>query len=309
MSSRVFVNPQAGRHGKTGVKKEEEWGTTTSQSEFRGYEPAEMRNARDGPRHTRGLTANLQPASDRGTQPKYKKSELYAWNRLQEQFPDHSAYTVASDGTLPKLSEGSKRPTAEWAASKAEQPAWATTHMNPIPEKKFDATSSYSQHQLQAQQARHGHFPYRDEFAPRSKRLLYELAHARVSKDSVASGSTATASAFTMSSQRSAARSGAARSQSEGSLASSHHTCDTDRLFLHGGVAKRRAQAQFRSPALCPRDEEWFRERWDRDGPAGLTFHNFKPGFYQRSAKMDVEQTIAIKPLLGGHKEDELVGR
>lgn len=299
MSSRVFVNPQAGRHGKTGVKKEEEWGTTTSQSEFRGYEPAEMRNARDGPRHTKAV---LQPSSDRGTQPKIKKSELHAWHRSQEQFPDHSAYTATEQsGGLPKLSEG--------GGIRGSKPAWATTHMNPIPEKKFDATSSYSQQQLEAQQARHGHFPYRDEFAPRSKRLLYELAHARVSKDSVASGSTATASAFTMSSQRSAARSGAARSQSEGSLASSHHTCDTDRLFLHGGVAKRRAQAQFRSPALCPRDEEWLRERWDRDGPAGLTFANFKPGFYQRSAKMDVEQTIAIKPLLGGHKEEELVGR
>lgn len=174
--------------------------------------------------------------------------------------------------------------------SRAGPPAWATTHLNPIPERPFDAMSSYNHQQIEAHLAREGHFPYRDEFAPRSKRLLYELAMNKASCDSVASGSTATASAYTMSSRRSAPRS-VARSQSEGSVASSHHTADTDRVI--GGVAKRRAQLQFRSPALCPRDEDWLREKWEKEGPLGLANSNFKPGYHQRSCKMETEQWAA----------------
>mmetsp|Transcript_13245 Transcript_13245/g.14390 ORF Transcript_13245/g.14390 Transcript_13245/m.14390 type:complete len:82 (-) Transcript_13245:2-247(-) len=48
--------------------------------------------------------------------------------------------------------------------------------MRPIPERPFGGTSHYTQHQAAAQQARHDYFPYRDEFHPRSKRLLYEMA-------------------------------------------------------------------------------------------------------------------------------------
>lgn len=299
MSSRCFVNPQAGRQGKSGVKKEEEWGTTTSQAEFRGYEPAEMRNARDEPRHAKLChQTGLLDRKDRGTLPKGKESRSYNWMRMKEAFPDHSAYT-ATEQSLPAISKAQDvRATLPGTRG---APAWALTHMNPIPERGFHATSSYTQHQLEAQQARHNHFPYRDEFAPRSKRLLYEMAHQRVSRDSVASGSTATASAYTMSSRHSAARSSVARSQSEGSIASSHYTADTDRVI--GGVAKRRAQALYRSPALCERDADWFREKWEKEGPLGLTTGNYKPGFHQQSCKMDVEKTIAMKPLLGGVRE------
>jgi len=292
--SRSYFTPQGGRPGKSGVKQEDEWGTTTSQAEFRGYEPAEMRNARDAPRHAKTC---IQSSSDRGTQPKVKGPPSYAWHRFQESFPDHSAYT-ATEQSMPRHSQaqGSRGNDARHS----NKPAWALTHTNPIPDRKFDATSTYKEHQLKAQQARHGHFPYRDEFAPRSKRLLYELAHQRISRDSVASASTGTASAFTLSSQ--GARS-VPRSASEGSLASSHHTADTNRVI--GGIAKRRREANFRSPSLWPPDQEWLEEKWRTEGPNGLTFANFKPSFYGNSLVQDVEQTLAIRHLLpDGVKEE-----
>jgi hypothetical protein len=301
MSSRVYVAAQAGRQGKTGVKNEEEWGSTTSKAEFKAYEPAEMRNARDGPRHTKAGFAGLQTLSDRGTQPKVKAQDRpnYNWRRLQEEYPDRSAYTATEQSSLPKLSQTQ--------GSRSSKPAWAMTHTNPIPEKKFHATTHYSQHQLEAQQARHGYFPYRDEYAPRSKRLMYELAINKASCDSVASGSTATASAYTMSSHPSAARSSAARSRSEGSLAaSSHHTADSDRVI--GGIAKRRAQAQFRSPALSEADRRWFAEKWENEGPAGLTTGNYKPIFYEQNCRQDIEKHLAMGHLLGGHREKDITG-
>lgn len=289
--SRSFVSAQAGRQGKSGVKKEDEWGTTTSQAEFRGYEAAEMRNARAPAAHAKTC---MQTSSDRGTQPKGKQAPNYNWNKQQESFPDYSAYT-ATEQSMPRLkSQGSKEPT------KGNKPAWALTHLNPIPERKFDATSSYKEHQVQAQQARHGHFPYRDEFAPRSKRLLYELAHHKFSAESVASGSTDSASAFTMSSRPSVARSG--RSNSEGSLASSHHTADTNRVV--GGVAKRRREMMFKSPSLWPPDQEWVMEKLEKEGPQGITFGNFKPSFYHRSCVADIEQTLAMRDLLVKGRQD-----
>lgn len=304
--SRVFVNAQAGRQGKSGLKKEEEWGTTSSQAEFRAYEPAEMRNAREIPQHARTCVEN----NARGTLPKNKGTASYNWYRVQESFPDHSVYT-ATEQSLPRISEdrrsqgssGKRSNRAKTPPGMRGAPAWARTHMNPIPEHKFDATTSYTQHQMEAQLARHNHFPYRDEFQPRSKRLLYELAHQRASCDSVASGSTATASAFTVSSKGSRARS-VARSQSEGSIASSHHTADSDKVI--GGIAKRRAQVQFRSPALCVRDGDWLRDKWEKEGPAGLVTGNFKPSFYQPSCKQSIEQTHSMSALLGGYKEAEI---
>lgn len=292
--SRSYFTPQGGRPGKSGVKQEDEWGTTTSQAEFRGYEPAEMRNARDAPRHAKTC---IQSSSDRGTQPKVKGPPSYSWHRFQESFPDHSAYT-ATEQSMPRhsQSQGSRGNDPR----QSSKPAWALTHMNPIPDRKFDATSSYKEHQLKAQQARHGHFPYRDEFAPRSKRLLYELAHQRISRDSVASGSTESASAYTLSSR--GARS-VARSASEGSLVSSHHTADTNRVV--GGIAKRRREANFRSPNLWPADQEWFEEKWKKEGPNGLAFANFKPGFYGTSLTQNVEQTLAIGNILSGKKESD----
>jgi len=287
-SSRVFVNAQGGRQGKSGVKEEEKWGTTTSQAEFRSYEPAEMKNARDGP--ARSQTSSV--GSNRsGTQPKVKGTQQR--NRfIDESDPNVtcSAYTASEQSasrTLPKLPQGNKesRPASE----------------NPIPQRGIDHATQM-QHQSQAQQAKHGYFPYRDEFAPRSKRLLYELAHQRIARDSVASGSTASASAFTMSS---AAKSGASRSNSEGSLvASSHHSADSQRV--PGGVAKRRAQAMFRSPSLWPADQVRFTEMWNKDGCAGLGTNNVKPNFYGTNMNQMVEQNIAMASLLGGCREGDI---
>lgn len=295
-SSRVFVNAQGGRQGKSGVKEEEKWGTTTSQAEFRSYEPAEMKNARDGP--ARSQTSSV--ASNRsGTQPKAKGTQQR--NRfIEERDPNVtcSAYTASEQSasrTLPKLPQGNKE---------SRKPDGLPSSENPIPQRGIDHATQM-QHQSQAQQAKHGYFPYRDEFAPRSKRLLYELAHQRIARDSVASGSTASASAFTMSS---AAKSGASRSNSEGSLvASSHHSADSARV--PGGIAKRRAQAMFRSPALWPADQERYTEMWNRDGCAGLATNNNKPNFYGTNMNQMVEQNIAMADLLHGYHEGEIVGK
>lgn len=286
--SRVFFTPQAGRQGKSGVKNEEEWGRTTSQSEFRGYEPAEMRNCRDAPRHAKSCVES----SNRGTLPK-GQSQRHEWHRTKESFPDHSAYTA----------------TVQSQGSRPYKPDWAVVADKPLRNEKFDHVTHYSHHQQDAQQARHGYFPYRDEFAPRSKRLLYELAHQRCSRDSVASGSTESASAYTMS-RSAASRSGTGRSRSEGSLAaSSHHTADSRRLDC--GLAKRRAQCQFRSPSLWPADAKWFQETWEKDGPCGMTFGNFRPGHYTRNCKGEVEQGKAINALLSGisRQEEEAIAK
>lgn len=298
MSSRVYFAPQAGRQGKTGVKDEEEWGKTTNQAEFRGYEPAEMRNCRDGPLHTKTCH---ETSSRRGTQPK-KASPTYNWYRSQEHFPAMSACTASEQSMSRSYSSGNVKD-----ARKAEKPSWATVHERPIPHRPFDAESTYKLHQEHAQQARHAHFPYRDEFAPRSKRLLYELAHQRVSRDSVASGSTAdSASAFTMASSRHSAAQSAARSKSEGSLvASSHHTASSSRL--PGRIARRRWEAQYRSPALWPPDREWLDEKLAQDGMAGLTFANFPRHHYTNTFRQQVEQRNSIAPITGGYRESELV--
>jgi len=300
MASRSYFTPQGGRQGKSGVKKEDEWGTTSSQAEFRAYEPAEMRNARDAPRHLK-TCVEIKGGNHLKTQ---KAPQLNVWKRLEEQYPDHSkvsAYT-ASEQSGPI-----SRPSKPAKTQGTQKPAWATVHENPIPEKQFLATTSYADHQKAAQQARHGHFPYRDEYAPRSKRLLYELALAKCSRDSVASGSTASASAYTMTSRASDAPKSIARSTSEPSVASSHHTADTNRVI--GGVAKRRKELTFRSPNLSRHDQEWFREKWEKEGPNGLAFTNYKPSYYAQSFQQDCEKTLAMRRLLPYHLESEMLSK
>jgi len=298
MSSRVYFAPQVGRQGRTGVKDEEEWGKTTSQAEFRSYEPAEMRNCRDGPAHTKTCH---ETSSMRGTAPK-KAASSYNWSRSQEDFPAKSAYTATVQSMNKSHSSGDYK-TAKKADNK---PAWASVADRPIPHRPFDADSTYKLHQEHAQQARHGHFPYRDEFAPRSKRLLYELAHQRISRDSVASGSTCdSASAFTMASSRHSVAQSAARSQSEGSLAaSSHHSASSSRV--PGRIARRRYEMQNKSPALWHADRQWLDEKLEKDGMAGLTFANFASGHHKNTFRQDCERCNAIAPIMGGYKEAQI---
>jgi hypothetical protein len=140
--------------------------------------------------------------------------------------------------------------------------------------------------------------------------LLYELALQRVSRDSVASGSTAdSASAFTMASSRHSAMPSAARSKSEGSLvASSHHSASTSGLRAQpGSIARRRYEAQYRSPALWPADRKWFEERLEKDGTiAGLGHANFSSSHYKNTFRQHCEQRNAIAPITGGHHERDI---
>lgn len=295
--SRVFVNPQAGRDRHTRnatAGADDAWGTTSSQAQFRGYEPAEMRNCRSEPQHVRpALEQRSDAASATGRQ--YGK---YRWHRQKEHFPDHSAVTASQQSQNRSFSAGNKA---------AAKPSWATVHERPIAHRPFDANSTYNSHQDEAQQSRHGYFPYRDEFAPRSKRLLYELAYQRASRDSVRSGSTAdTVSAFTMTSvaRSSAHGSVARRSASTPSLASAA-TADSNRIV--GGLAKRRKDAELRSPALWEADRKWFAEKWENEGPAGLTTANFVSSMLTNNMDKHAERQNQDRHILNGINDDECI--
>jgi len=303
--SRVFVNPQAGRDRHTrnaSTGAEDAWGTTSSQAQFRGYEPAEMRNCRSQPQHVK---AALEKRSDTG-----RKARQYNWDRTKEDFPDHSAVHSSSARSLGSAVTCSEQSRSRSFATGSRQgtapkPEWATIHERPIPPRTFDSNSAYASQQDFARQSRHEHFPYRDEFAPRSKRLLYELAYLRASRDSVRSGSTAdSVSCFTMSSAAQNSAHGARRSASVPSVASSTHTAASSRVI--GGIAKRRHEAFLRSPSLSDMDKQWYDEKMRNEGPAGLFSSNFTSGFHTNNLDKYAERMNQERHTLCGVQEADL---
>jgi len=319
-AGRVFFTAQAGRGnqghklGNHTLKKEDEWGISTSQSEFRGYEPAEIKNARANPSQTRPA---LESSLGRGTQPKSKSGPLdHTWHRYKESFPDHSAMSAytASEQSGKREQAANKLPDkmASLGPDGRYKPEWAVTADRPMPEHSFDHLTLSQHENLFAKHARHTHFPYRDENVPRSKRMLHDLAENKCSQNSVASGSTCGASQQSSFSVAKSLASG--RSRSETSVASSHHTADTQGPHCkvvtgirNGNIARRRKENTFRSPGLWPADAEWLQNKWDTEGPCGLTFGNFKRNYYGTNCKQEVEQAISIGPLLSGLKESEVV--
>lgn len=293
MSGRVFFTPQAGRSDRSKREEEEPWGMTASQSQFRAFEPAEARNARGGPMVPMGSSL---PPSQMGS----RKGSTVGGRARSEM-----GRSAASSGYLPGQSQ----------ASTAHQTAGGglNTMQRPIPEHPFLASSTYQDHGRQAQEARNAYFPYRDEFAPRSKRLLYEMAHARCCRDDTKSESHAdSVSCFTVASSGagSAARqSSVARSASEPniltlpSVGPYARVPTADSQKVSGGVARRRKEFELRAPTQWKPDHDWLHNTILEDGPAGLTYANHAPRMAQNSLRQYGEQMNTVHSIVQGDRD------
>lgn len=315
MSGRVFFTPQAGRTDRSRQADEEPWGTTSSQSQFKAYEPSETRSARSGPAHLKTcLEAPSKPDSRLST----GRRSLNVWERHREHYADPSAASQAASAvTASQQSTGSKQSAG--GGRRSNIPAADLVAMRPIPERPFVGTSHYVEHQAEAQQARHDYFPHRDEFHPRSQRLLYEMALDKVVRGngseagSVASG--ASRSCFTVASTAASGKSAASsmsRSSSVPGLpsSSSSRLPTGDSLRVGGGapgsLATLRAQAFYRSPAQWGPDREWYNEKFKSDGPAGLLTANFPSNEYADSLDKYGQTISKVSALMGGTRDHEL---
>lgn len=191
-------------------------------------------------------------------------------------------------------------------------PAFEQVHRRPIMERPFGASSTYQEDQRRAQEARQGYFPYRDEFAPRSKRLLYEMALNACSQDGKRSdGGEDSVSCFTVTDSMVSSKSGASRARSGVSRASSVPslpaagprlpTADSQRV--PGGIAKRRKELLLRSPEQWEADRVWVAERWEQDGPAGLATANYIAAMYQPTLQKYGERIHQVHHMMGGRQE------
>jgi len=293
MSGRVFVAPNAGRVSRNSPQVDEPWGTT-SNSQFRSFEPSEVKNCRSTPAHVKPCLQQSIMSGGRAS-----TGRLHTWNRHASDYPDPapSAVTDRSGGASGSGSQGS------YANRGKEPPSWEQVHRRPIQNRPFNATSTSQDAQLHAQEERHGHFPYRDEFAPRSKRLLYEMAAARCSRDSVKSASTADGvSCFTLTS--SAVTGTSRRSASTPSLIQ-RRVPTADSARIPGGIAKRRLQSQLRAPTQWEPDRQWFQEKWDAEGPSGLATGNFHPSMHDDRNRSYAECMNVVSSIVGGRRDNE----
>lgn len=277
---------QAGRSDKTKIE-DEPWGTTSSQSHFKAYEASEARNARSTP-----VRPIVESAAGPGPRP------LQIWERHREDYPALSAASGETGG-------GSKY-----------IPAAELVQMRPIPDRSFGSVSHYTQHQEDAQKARHDYFPYRDEFHPRSKRLLHEMALNAVSQSLERSGSVAsddTRSVFTLpstaASRKAASKASSANQSLRSRSLSSSRLPTGDSLRVGGGqpgmLAKRRAQAFFRSPSQSKFDRDWCLGVLEREGPAPLTSTNYTARMYNGSLDKYGQALAEMSALLGGERETQ----
>ncbi|CAE8609597.1 unnamed protein product [Polarella glacialis] len=216
---------------------------------------------------------------------------------------DHSVASQASAVTASRTA--SQRSTG----SQQHVGAWREVHNRPIPERPFVATTTYAEHQKDAQQARHDFYPYRDEHHPRSKRLMYEMALNKLDKggaksvvsDDSGSCFTATETQVSRLSDKSSAT--GATSVSRTSSVPSFFTADSRNVGGIGAVARRRKEALYRAPAQSDADRKWFMERYERDGPAGLTTANYPSGLYDDSFVMFSQRVAGASNLLDGARE------
>mmetsp|Transcript_11376 Transcript_11376/g.20149 ORF Transcript_11376/g.20149 Transcript_11376/m.20149 type:complete len:321 (+) Transcript_11376:81-1043(+) len=308
MSGRVFFTPQAGRTDRS-KNEDEPWGTTSSQSHFKPYEPSEARSARSSAAHVKpaleGSVAGSRANS--GTQ---RSPVLNVWERNREDYRDPSAMSQASAVTISQASSGSRKGPV--ARGGGYIPAAELVAKRPIPERPFRGVSHYKEQHAEAQEARHEYFPYRDEYHPRSKRLLYEMALNKVKADHADRGTAVadedTRSCFTLASSAASAKSRASRvtslsrASSMPSQGSRLPTADSLRVSggLIGAVAKRRKEAAFRSAALSEADRAWFAQKYEEDGPVGLSTGNFPQNMYEQSLDKFGQGISAVSGLLGG---------
>eukprot|EP00933_Yihiella_yeosuensis_P065311 TRINITY_DN6902_c1_g5_i1.p1 TRINITY_DN6902_c1_g5~~TRINITY_DN6902_c1_g5_i1.p1 ORF type:complete len:326 (+),score=52.56 TRINITY_DN6902_c1_g5_i1:129-1106(+) len=293
MPSLRYFTPQAGRATKGSQAEDEPWGTTSSQSHFKAYEQEDMRSVRSQPA---GAPLCLQTVpEDARLSAAHRNPPFKTYNRHREDYPDPSAYEKAESAVTAASgsSSGSKQPKP---APGSYRPEWAKER--PFPNNSFNGVSTYTAHQEQAQQARHDYYPYRDEFHPRSKRLLYELAlkkHNAASEMDYVSGDDA--SCFTLPSTAVSRKSGTSRVSrvSRSSSVPSLPPADPERIMTAdsvrvgdggvGNLAKRRAEAFFRAPAMSNTDRDFILDKWDSDGPAGMVCANAPKAAFGLSVK------------------------
>ncbi|CAE7548520.1 unnamed protein product [Symbiodinium natans] len=224
----------------------------------------------------RGLGRMFRPSSM--TRPR-RGNEYVAPNSAGNLAASPALSGVTSEKCCGKSLEISLRPSASamFRACSKYIPAAELVQMRPIPERGFGSVSHYTQHQEEAQRARHDYFPYRDEFHPRSKRLLHEMALNAYSQSLERSGSVAsddTRSVFTLPSTAASRKTGSKASSANQSLRSRSlsssrlHTGDS--LRVGGGqpgmLAKRRAQAFYRSPSQSKFDRDWYLSVLEKEG-------------------------------------------
>eukprot|EP00929_Paragymnodinium_shiwhaense_P058639 TRINITY_DN29375_c0_g1_i1.p1 TRINITY_DN29375_c0_g1~~TRINITY_DN29375_c0_g1_i1.p1 ORF type:complete len:298 (+),score=51.69 TRINITY_DN29375_c0_g1_i1:140-1033(+) len=288
--SRSFVNAQAGRAARAPAlpSDAEPWGTT-SNSVMRAYEPAEMAAAKGV---KAGLRTTLQPSMAAKTC-KMPTGPEFKWRRHHEAHQDPGPAGVAAMGKL-------FVPLSEQVAHK------------PVRWRPYVGLATLKQEdEAEALKNRQRAFPYRDEFHPRSKRLMYEMALEKCCRDSVASASTYrqddNASCFTLASTRaggtqvSKAGSQASRLSRTSSEPSRLPTGGSQRVV--GGVAKRRMQCNLRSPMQSADDAIWFMDKFDKEGPAGLTNANCPAWMAAGSLKAEGDRVQAASALLPGFAE------
>jgi len=260
----------------------------------RAFEPAEMKNCRSGPSH---LKPCLEPvgAVRRNGVPSVAPSRAGSGNRGDTDVA--SAKTVRSG-------ESGKRSSGWKDFGPKPKPAWALTHQNPMPNKPFVAMTDNQEREANALQERARHFPYRDEFAPRSKRLLYEMALQRCSRDSVKSASSIAddMSCFTLPSTA-AGSAASGRSSSTPSLGRPP-TGDSQRLTV--SIAKRRKELETRAPQQNIRDMNWLRQIQEEEGPVGVATANFPGHFHEDTLQRMGERIICVNKILDG-KQDHVM--
>lgn len=258
---------------------DEPWGVTSSSAQFRAFEPAEMRNCRSGPSHVKTCLQPVGPPPRRGVAPS----------------------RVGSEASAKTYKSGESANRSLQATGGAGKPVWSMTHQNPMPQKHFVATTANQENEANALAERQRHFPYRDEFAPRSKRLLYEMALQRCSRDDCNSASSMAddLSCFTL-----ASTAASGRSASTPSLASRVPTADSQRLTCT--VAKRRKELELRAPNQCAHDAAWLRKISEEEGPAGLNTANYSANYHASTLQKSGERILSMTALMDGRVDHEM---
>lgn len=309
MPSMRYVTPQAGRHTKK-EEPDEPWGTTSSKSQFKAYEAEDARSVRSLPSNVPTCLQSIP--EDKRISTGSRRPPLQTWYRHREEYPDYAASHAES-----AVTETSGKSTGSKYLPNQFRPACEYVHTRPIPERPFCATSAYQEQQVKAQEARHDYFPHRDEFHPRSKRLLYELAMRKYDQGSQRSAVSDddSLSCFTVASTSVSKKSGASRcssmsrSSSVPSLPQAYSsrlpTADSARVGDGGigNVARRRKEALLRSPAQWEADRQWYEQCWEKDGPAGLAPANFQPTFHDQTLEKYGESMMKVSCILDGRQD------
>jgi len=315
MSGRVFIAPQAGRPARNGSLPgdDEPWGTTASKAQFRPYGLAEASSSRGTFPNARLRSSHSVVGAGTDARSLLGRSALGSAAR-----DDLSAVTELSASSVGAPLQG-------------QPPAWAVSDRRPIPERPFLGNSVYREDQEKALNARNNYFPYRNEFHPRSKRLLYEMALAKCANDegSSASGRSGSLSCFTVASKPAGAlgamgatatgsqAAGSAAGSAVGSRAAStpclHSVASSppapaDSRRVPGGIARRRREFQLKAPSMWPSDERWVRERYEKDGPAGLTGANF-PSHAHSGSLASTSKSICLASSMLGWSHDAGPGK